>query len=102
MTLLNIGADFAGYRVLDILGSGGMGAVYLVENAQLHRCEALKVISVGGSNSAEFERRFVNEARAAAGLDHPASSPSTTTVSPRALRSSPWPSWLGRTFPLLC
>ncbi|MCH5642321.1 MULTISPECIES: serine/threonine-protein kinase [unclassified Gordonia (in: high G+C Gram-positive bacteria)] len=71
MTLLNIGADFAGYRVLDILGSGGMGAVYLVENAQLHRCEALKVISVGGSNSAEFERRFVNEARAAAGLDHP-------------------------------
>ena len=36
----------AGYRVITRLGSGGMGTVYLVENPQLRRREALKVISI--------------------------------------------------------
>ena len=66
--MLSIGADFAGYRVLDTLGSGGMGAVYLVENADLGRREALKVVSVAGGSGPEFEKRFINEARAAAGI----------------------------------
>lgn len=69
--MLDSGAQFAGYRVLGTLGTGGMGAVYLVENVQLRRREALKVVSASGGHSTDFEERFLHEARAAAGLDHP-------------------------------
>ncbi|GAC56657.1 putative serine/threonine protein kinase [Gordonia hirsuta DSM 44140 = NBRC 16056] len=65
------GTMIAGYRVLEVLGSGGMGDVYLVENPQLHRSEAMKVISAGGSSNPDFLQRFTNEARSAAALDHP-------------------------------
>ena len=64
------GSMIAGYRVVEVLGSGGMGDVYLVENPQLHRREAMKVISSGTSNQ-DFLTRFTNEARSAAALDHP-------------------------------
>ncbi|WP_020170779.1 protein kinase domain-containing protein [Gordonia polyisoprenivorans] len=68
---IEIGGDFAGYRVLDELGAGGMGTVYLVEHHHLLRREALKVISVAAKTDTEFQRRFTNEARTAAGLRHP-------------------------------
>ncbi|MCR5980621.1 protein kinase [Gordonia jinghuaiqii] len=61
----------AGYRVIARLGSGGMGTVYLVENPQLRRREALKVISVAETVDEEFARRFSREAQTAAALDHP-------------------------------
>ncbi|MFE0748411.1 protein kinase [Gordonia sp. NPDC058843] len=62
----------AGYRVITRLGSGGMGTVYLVENPQLRRREALKVISIAETVDEEFARRFSREAQTAAALDHPA------------------------------
>lgn len=65
------GSRIAGYRVVETLGSGGMGEVYLVENEQLHRREAMKVISVAGAADTDFQQRFANEARTAASLDHP-------------------------------
>lgn len=65
------GSTIAGYRVIDLLGSGGMGEVYLVENPQLGRREAMKVVSVAGSSNADFAQRFSNEARTVAALDHP-------------------------------
>lgn len=71
MTQLEPGNLFAGYRVLDKLGAGGMGQVYLVEHPHLLRREALKVISVNSSDNAEFQRRFTNEARTVAMLNHP-------------------------------
>ncbi|MCS3877315.1 protein kinase [Gordonia amarae] len=55
--------------MVSLLGEGGMGQVYLVEHAHLHRREALKVITARGNP--EFERRFTAEARMAATLDHP-------------------------------
>ncbi|WP_308192036.1 protein kinase domain-containing protein [Gordonia zhenghanii] len=61
----------AGYRVLSLLGSGGMGDVYVVEHPQLERKEAMKVISVAGASNPDFQQRFANEARTAASLDHP-------------------------------
>ena len=61
----------AGYRVITRLGSGGMGTVYLVENPQLRRREALKVISIAETVDEEFARRFSREAQTAAALDHP-------------------------------
>lgn len=65
------GTEIAGYRVVSLLGSGGMGDVYVVENPQLHRKEAMKVISVAGASNSDFQQRFANEARTAASLDHP-------------------------------
>ena len=40
---LNDGADFAGFRIVRLLGSGGMGEVYLVEHPRLPRRDALKI-----------------------------------------------------------
>ncbi|MGB3303025.1 MAG: serine/threonine-protein kinase [Gordonia sp. (in: high G+C Gram-positive bacteria)] len=60
-----------GYRIIDLLGSGGMGDVYVVENEHLRRREAMKVISFAGASNPEFQQRFAIEARTLAALDHP-------------------------------
>ncbi|WP_454162910.1 protein kinase domain-containing protein [Gordonia iterans] len=65
------GSMIAGYQVVSLIGSGGMGEVYLVENPQLGRREAMKVVSVSGASNREFAERFANEARTVASLDHP-------------------------------
>lgn len=68
---LTPGATFAGYRVIEQIGRGGMGQVYLVENPHLGRQEALKIISADTSTEADFQVRFTREARTAAALNHP-------------------------------
>ncbi|MCV7303018.1 serine/threonine protein kinase [Mycobacterium barrassiae] len=68
---LRTGEIFAGYRVLRLLGSGGMGDVYLVQHPRLPRHEALKVLRQDLSNDASFRERFIREADLAAGLRHP-------------------------------
>ncbi|WP_054815769.1 serine/threonine-protein kinase [Nocardia arizonensis] len=68
---LRPGAIVGGYRVLDVLGSGGMGTVYLAQNPILPRRDALKVLSADLSTDAEFRARFEREANLAAALDHP-------------------------------
>ncbi|MFC6009662.1 serine/threonine-protein kinase [Nocardia lasii] len=68
---LRPGAIVGGYRVLNVLGSGGMGTVYLAQNPILPRTDALKVLSADLSTDAEFRARFEREANLAAGLDHP-------------------------------
>ncbi|MFD3507628.1 serine/threonine-protein kinase [Nocardia sp. NPDC058666] len=68
---LRPGAIVGGYRVLNVLGSGGMGTVYLAQNPILPRPDALKVLSADLSTDAEFRARFEREANLAAGLDHP-------------------------------
>lgn len=59
------------YRVLSLLGVGGMGAVYFGEHVKLPRRVAIKVLHAELSGLAEARGRFENEARAAAVLDHP-------------------------------
>lgn len=71
MAQLEAGSTFAGYHVLAKLGAGGMGQVYLVEHPHLLRREAMKVISVNVADNAEFQQRFINEARTVASLNHP-------------------------------
>ncbi|MBF6327475.1 serine/threonine-protein kinase [Nocardia transvalensis] len=68
---LQPGAIVGGYRVLRVLGSGGMGTVYLAQNPTLPRRDALKVLSADLSTDPEFRARFEREANLAAGLDHP-------------------------------
>lgn len=60
------------YAVQDLLGRGGMGAVYLAEHLDLHRKVAIKVLMVGKEHDQRLAtERFLREARAAAALDHP-------------------------------
>ena len=70
MTLRN-GATFAGYTILRLLGSGGMGEVYLVEHPRLPRQRALKILPVHVSADTEFRDRFYREADLAATFYHP-------------------------------
>lgn len=58
------------YRVLKLLGRGGMGAVFLAEDVQLGRKVALKVVLPKYAGSEGGRKRFLREAQAAAALDH--------------------------------
>src|ERR1700753_2668317 len=65
------GATFAGYAILRLLGSGGMGEVYLAQHPRLPRRDALKVLPTDVSSDREFRERFNREADLAATLWHP-------------------------------
>ena len=65
-----IGETVSHYRVLEHLGSGGMGDVYRAEDLQLRRIVALKTLR-GNSVADEGSRRLLAEARAASSLNHP-------------------------------
>ena len=59
------------YRVLESLGAGGQGQVFLAEDTRLGRRVALKVLSPSWLRSADARSRFQREAMAASRLDHP-------------------------------
>jgi serine/threonine protein kinase, bacterial len=65
------GATFAGYTIVRMLGSGGMGEVYLAQHPRLPRRDALKVLPVSVSADNEYRQRFNREADIAAALWHP-------------------------------
>lgn len=66
-----VGQEFAGYRIVRVLGAGGMGEVYLAQHPRLPRLDALKVLPTNLSADEAFRRRFTREAELAARLDHP-------------------------------
>ena len=68
---LGRGQVFAGYTIVRLLGSGGMGEVYLAEHPRLPRHDALKVLPADVSADPEFRSRFNREADLAATLFHP-------------------------------
>ncbi len=59
------------YQVLSLLGRGGMGAVYLVEDPKLKRQLVIKVVHEGGRHYAHAMERFQREAEISARLNHP-------------------------------
>lgn len=65
------GKVFAGYRIVRLLGTGGMGEVYLVHHPRLPRQEALKILPAEVSADPQFRARFTREADIAATLWHP-------------------------------
>lgn len=66
------GFRIGSYTILDLLGRGGMGAVYLAEHLALHRKVAIKVLVPGKDDDQKLAlERFQREARSVAALDHP-------------------------------
>jgi serine/threonine protein kinase len=65
------GFAIGNYKVLERLGSGGMGNVYLCEHQVMRKRVAIKVLATVSAENPEALKRFYREARAAAALDHP-------------------------------
>ncbi len=68
---LNKGQQFGSYLILDRLGAGGMGEVYLARDSRLDRTVALKVLSSNVTSDKRRMQRFRQEARVASSLNQP-------------------------------
>ena len=66
-----VGRTLGSYRLLESLGTGGMGEVYLAEDTRLGRRVALKVLPPEIAEHPEKIQRFEREAKAIASLNHP-------------------------------
>ncbi|ANP49402.1 serine/threonine-protein kinase [Streptomyces griseochromogenes] len=66
-----IGTEIAGYRVEGELGRGGMAVVYRAKDLRLGRTVALKLLAPEYTRNDAFRRRFVQESRVAAAIEHP-------------------------------
>jgi serine/threonine protein kinase len=66
-----IGRTISHYRILEKLGEGGMGVVYLAEDTVLGRRVAIKTLTTRGGDNKHFRTRFLREARAVSALSHP-------------------------------
>jgi serine/threonine protein kinase len=65
------GQTFAGYTIIRLVGSGGMGEVYLAQHPRLPRHDALKLLPHDWSGDSEYRARFNREADLASTLWHP-------------------------------
>ncbi len=65
-----IGKTISHYRILEVLGEGGMGIIYRAEDTRLNRHVALKFLTPKFSGDEREAARLIGEARAAAKLDH--------------------------------
>src|SRR6476646_1332088 len=70
-TDLAAGDEFAGYRIERRLGRGGMGILYLAVEPGLDRRVALKLIAPEAAADEVFAKRFAEESRIAASIEHP-------------------------------
>jgi serine/threonine protein kinase len=68
---LEPGSVFAGHRIEEVAGRGGMGVVYRATQLALDRTVALKVIAPGLLEDQTVRSRFVRESKVAASIDHP-------------------------------
>ena len=70
-TVAEIAAKFPQLEILELIGKGGMGAVYKARQTQLDRIVALKILPPGIGDDPAFAERFAREAKALAKLNHP-------------------------------
>lgn len=67
-----IGKTISHYRIIEKIGEGGMGVVYVAEDTVLGRRVAIKTLTIKpGQNEQHFRTRFLREARAVSALSHP-------------------------------
>ena len=66
-----IGLEIGGYRVVELIGRGGMGEVYRAHDGRLDRNVALKILAPRYADDDAFRERLLRESRLAASLDHP-------------------------------
>ena len=66
-----IGQALSHYKIIEKLGAGGQGEVYLAEDSRLDRKVALKILPQHLSDRADLRERFEREARAVSSLNHP-------------------------------
>ncbi|HZI87558.1 MAG TPA: protein kinase [Pyrinomonadaceae bacterium] len=65
------GTHIGRYKIQSLLGTGGMGQVYLAQDTQLNRAIALKILPSGVAADKQRMGRFIQEAKAASSLNHP-------------------------------
>src|SRR6266480_2532519 len=65
------GVRLGRYEIRSKIGAGGMGEVYLAQDTELDRKVALKILPAEVASNQDRMRRFVQEAKAAAALNHP-------------------------------
>ena len=70
-SIKELAAIFPQFEILELIGQGGMGAVYKVRQKDLDRIVALKILPPAIGESPEFSNRFTREAKALAKLNHP-------------------------------
>jgi serine/threonine protein kinase, bacterial len=68
---LSDGSSFAGFAIIRLLGSGGMGEVYLAQHPRLPRRDALKVLPIEFAADSDYRARFERESDLASTLWHP-------------------------------
>lgn len=66
-----VGKELSHFKIIKLLGAGGMGEVYLAEDTKLQRQIALKVVTSRFESDVERIKRFKKEARAVSALNHP-------------------------------
>src|SRR5215831_16715675 len=66
-----VGRTISHYTIEEKLGQGGMGVVYKARDTRLERLVAIKVLPPDKVTDPERKRRFVQESKAASGLNHP-------------------------------
>ena len=69
--MITAGTKLGRYEILSKIGAGGMGEVYLAQDTKLDRKVALKILPADLASNQDRMRRFVQEAKAAAALNHP-------------------------------
>src|SRR5258705_438973 len=66
-----VGKSLSRYKILSLIGTGGMGEVYLAEDTSLGRRVAIKLLPEFFARDPQSRIRFLREAKLAATLDHP-------------------------------
>jgi|SRR5436190_17548830 len=91
-----IDSEVAGYRIVELLGRGGMSVVYRAEHVRLGRPAALKLLAAT-LGQGDHRERFLRESKLAASLDHLASFRSSTPARRTGSSTSRWPTWRAAT-----